>query len=188
MAGSGECLRPLQCARRVIQPSLRALRQIGVIMAPLNQVVRLHAVVDNFTPRRFRVEVSVAFAVVALIAMAHLQYQRNQPFDAAVALFSSAYVAMALLLGYRLASWYIGADPGWFELLAVPLLITLLSALGACLAFIALDFFASRTSDAYAVFGGAMLLVVVVLKVASPVSMVVGLAASVLLRAQVRRR
>ena len=123
---------------------------------------------------------------VSLIAAAYFQYQRMQPVDAFIATVYGGYIVAAGLLGYYFARWYAVTDAGWFEAVSVPVVISLLAPMGACVLPLALGMTTGRVSNLYDGFLGAMLLVVTFLEVAGPIALVAGLVASIVLRFRAR--
>jgi ACR3 family arsenite efflux pump ArsB len=131
-------------------------------------------------------ETSTVFVVVALIAVAYFQQQRMQPADAQIMVFYSGYIVVSALLGYYFARWYVVPDTSWFETISVPIVITLIALLAACLLLLILEAISGRVSDPYASFLGMMLLATKVLVIIGPISAVIGIGVSIALHFRAR--
>jgi hypothetical protein len=136
--------------------------------------------------RRFRMETSAVFLVVASIAVACFQFRRMQPFNAQIAGFYSGYILVSAVLGYHLAGWYTAPDTSWFETVSVPIVIALLASVGACLLWLTLDAIAGRVSDLYEGVLAAMLLVMKLLVTSGLSTVMIGICASIALRFRAR--
>jgi hypothetical protein len=136
--------------------------------------------------RRFQMETCASFIAVALIAVVCSQYERMLPFDAKITAFYSGYILASGVLGYCFAGWYTVSDTSWFETVSVPIVIALLSSVGASLLWLTLDAIAGRVSNPYAAFLGAMFLAVKLLAMTGLLAIVIGTCASLVLRFRAR--
>ena len=137
--------------------------------------------------RRFRTEAALTYMAVAVIALIYLQLLRRQPLsDSVVATAYGGYVLSSAVLGYLFAGWYSPPDGGWFEVVAVPVVISLLSPIGACLPLLAVDVPKLGGRSVLADAGGAMLTVVIFLRVVGPLLVIAGIGASIALWARAK--